>query len=95
MSFMSTGIQPSEAFEKAISQMRTGSAWTTESGEEHPDDPHAKKPRNTVSVELSPPMLEIWNIFQNAVQHVHHTNTEERPRPGEQDVLMQVAGESS
>ena len=98
ISTLSTGLQLSDALERAISEMRMRPGKEADSTEASPDDPLAKKPRNTVSVDLSPPMMEMWNIFQNAVKtamitQLNTTAKEEGARAGEQDVLMLVIGE--
>ena len=97
-SAFSTGLQLTEAFERAINEMRIRPGVVTEPTEANPDDCQVKRLRQSVSVELTPPMIELWNLFRNTVR----THGIGQPNPdlqddgatrGHPDVLMRVSGE--
>ena len=62
VSALSTGLQLPEAFERAINEMRIRPAALAELAEANPGGPRVKRLRQSVSVELTPPMIELWNL---------------------------------
>ena len=96
-SMISTAIQLSNAFEQARTEMNFRPSANSDPIEADPDNPQAKRIRQAVAVEFAPSMLEMWNIFQNAIK----TNGIGKPsetvddyvNKADQDMQMRVSGE--
>ena len=97
-SVFSTGLRLTEAFERAVNEMRIRPGVASEATVANPDDHQAKRLRQTAPEEMTPMMLELWNIFQNTVrgdgigQPNPYSKVEGADR-GVQHVLMSVTGE--